>query len=116
MSTIEGGMISTNNTKIYEMARMMRSHGMLREIKNSKLKNIYKKKYKVLNSDFIFVMPGFNMRNNEIGALIGINQLKRLDSNNQKRKENYKLFLEKIDSTNFRTNFDTKGSCNYALH
>ena len=43
MSTIEGGMISTNNTKIYEMARMMRSHGMLREIKNSKLKNIYKK-------------------------------------------------------------------------
>ena len=115
MSTIEGGMISTNNTKIYEMARMMRSHGMLREIKNSKLKNIYKKKYKVLNSDFIFVMPGFNMRNNEIGALIGINQLKRLDSNNQKRKENYKLFLEKIDSTKFRTNFDTKGSCNYAF-
>ena len=115
MSTIEGGMISTNNTKIYEMARMMRSHGMLREIKNSKLKNIYKKKYKVLNSDFIFVMPGFNMRNNEIGALIGINQLKRLDSNNQKRKKNYKLFLEKIDSTKFRTNFDTKGSCNYAF-
>ena len=55
------------------------------------------------------------MRNNEIGALIGINQLKRLDSNNQKRKKNYKLFLEKIDSTKFRTNFDTKGSCNYAF-
>ena len=115
MSTIEGGMISTNNTKIYEMARMMRSHGMLREIKNNKLKNIYKKKYKVLNSDFIFMMPGFNMRNNEIGALIGINQLKRLDSNNQKRRKNYKLFLEKIDKTKFRTNFDTKGSCNYAF-
>ena len=45
MSTIEGGMISTNNTKIYEMARLMRSHGMLREIKNNKLKNIYKKKH-----------------------------------------------------------------------
>ena len=115
MSTIEGGMISTNNRKIYEMARMMRSHGMLREIKNNKLKNIYKKKYKNLNSEFIFMMPGFNMRNNEIGALIGINQLKRLDSNNLKRKRNYKLFLESIDSSKFRTNFDLKGSCNYAF-
>ena len=115
MSTIEGGMISTNNSKVYEMARMLRSHGMLREIESNKLKAYYKKKNKSLNSDFIFMMPGFNMRNNEIGALIGINQLKRLNSNNQKRKKNYKLFLSRIDKAKFRTDFDINGSCNYAF-
>ena len=115
MSTIEGGMISTNNKKIYEMARMVRSHGMLREIGNEKLKKIYQKKYKSLNSDFIFMLPGFNMRNNEIGALIGLNQLKRLNSNNNKRKANYKNFLGLLDKSKFRTNFDISGSCNYAF-
>ena len=115
MSTIEGGMISTNNKKIYEMARMVRSHGMLREIGNEKLKKIYQKKYKSLNSDFIFMLPGFNMRNNEIGALIGLNQLKRLNSNNNKRKANYKNFLDLLDKSKFRTNFDISGSCNYAF-
>ena len=115
MSTIEGGMISTNNSKVYEMARMLRSHGMLREIESNKLKAYYKKKNKSLNSDFIFMMPGFNMRNKEIGALIGINQLKRLNSNNQKRKKNYKLFLSRIDKAKFRTDFDINGSCNYAF-
>ena len=115
MSTIEGGMISTNNKKIYEMARMIRSHGMLREIGNEKLKKTYQKKYNSLNSDFIFMLPGFNMRNNEIGALIGLNQLRRLDGNNTKRKANYKYFLNQLDKNKFRTNFDTVGSCNYAF-
>ena len=32
MSTIEGGMVCTNNKKIYQIARSLRSHGMLREI------------------------------------------------------------------------------------
>ena len=115
MSTIEGGMISTNDTKIYETARMIRSHGMLREIGNTKQQSIYKKKYKNLNSDFIFMLPGFNMRNNEIGGLIGISQLKRLDSNNNKRKKNYEFFLKNLDSKKFKTDFAIKGSCNYAL-
>ena len=34
MSTIEGGMVCTNDKKIYEKARIFRSHGMLRESKN----------------------------------------------------------------------------------
>ena len=36
MSTIEGGMICTNNKKIYHIARALRSHGMAREAKNLK--------------------------------------------------------------------------------
>ena len=54
MSTIEGGMICTNSSDTYEILRMLRSHGMVREASSSKIKNVYLKKYKYLNKDFIF--------------------------------------------------------------
>lgn len=41
LSTIEGGMICTNNKKNYEILRMLRSHGMLREIKNKKKRKAF---------------------------------------------------------------------------
>ena len=51
------------------------------------------KKYPKLSPQFIFLHPTFNFRNNEIGAVIGINQLKRLDKNNSRaRTKNLKLF------------------------
>ena len=59
--------------------------------------------------------PGFNMRNDEISAVIGINQLKRLDSNNLKRKKNFEYFLSLIDPNIYENDFDLKGSCNYAF-
>ena len=42
-----------------------------------------KKKYHRLSPNFIFLYPAFNMRNNEMQAVIGLNQLKRLDRNNK---------------------------------
>ncbi len=83
MSTIEGGMVCTNDEEIYQMVRMLRSHGMVRESDSEELKNKYKKDHVDLNPDFIFAFPGYNLRNTEIGAVIGRNQLKRLDENNK---------------------------------
>lgn len=56
------------------------------------------------------------MRNNEISAVLGRNQLKRLDENNNKRIRNFSLFLEKLDSKKYRTDFQVEGSCNYAFN
>ena len=84
MSTIEGGMVCTNDDEIFEMLRMFRSHGLVRESTNEDLQTRYKKTYPSLNPDFIFAFPAYNVRNSEIGAVIGRNQLKRLDKNNQK--------------------------------
>ena len=64
---------------------------------------------------FIFLYPGYNFRNNEIGAAIGLSQLRSLDRNNNKRKENFRLFLKLLDNTKYRTDFDLEGSCNYAF-
>lgn len=116
MSTIEGGMVCTNDEKIYQILRMCRSHGMVREMTDEDLKNEYKSKYPDLNPDFIFAYPAYNMRNNEIGAVIGSNQLKRLDENNVKRNENYKYFLNNLDPKKYKTDFDLEGMSNYALN
>ena len=115
MSTIEGGMICTNNKKIYHIARALRSHGMAREIDDKKEENKIIKKYPKLSPKFIFLYPAYNFRNNEIGAVIGINQLKSLDKNNIKRKKNFLLFLKNLNSKMYITNFDLRGSCNYAF-
>tara|TARA_Y100001970_G_scaffold290527_1_gene424570 strand:+ start:1157 stop:2329 length:1173 start_codon:yes stop_codon:yes gene_type:complete len=115
MSTIEGGMICTNNKKIYHIARALRSHGMAREIDDKKEENKIIKKYPKLSPKFIFLYPAYNFRNNEIGAVIGINQLKSLDKNNKKRKKNFLLFLKNLNSKMYITNFDLRGSCNYAF-
>jgi CDP-6-deoxy-D-xylo-4-hexulose-3-dehydrase len=73
------------------------------------------KKYPYLSSKFIFLYPGYNFRNNEIGAAIGLSQLRSLDRNNNKRKKNFKIFIKLLDSSKYRTNFDLEGSCNYAF-
>ena len=115
MSTIEGGMICTNNKRIYELALMLRSHGMSRESNNYSFEKRMIKKYSSLSPKFIFLYPAYNFRNNEIGAIIGLNQLKSLDKNNIKRKKNLNLFLSLLDKNKYRTNFNLKGSCNYAF-
>jgi len=115
MSTIEGGMVSTNNFKTYENLRMLRSHGMIREASSDVTKQKFIKKYKDLNKDFIFSYPSFNVRSTELNANIGISQLKRLNKNNKIRSSNFKFFLKNLNKDKFYVDFDIRGSVNYAL-
>ena len=115
MTTIEGGMISTNSKEIYDMARSMRSHGLLREIEDLKVRKQTSKKYPDLNSEFIFLYPAHNMRPTEIGGILGLSQLKRLSKNIQKRNNNFEFFLSLLDSSKYRTDLDLRGHSNYAL-
>ncbi len=115
MSTIEGGMISTNDGDLYEALRMLRSHGMVRESGSETLKSSYTQKYPDLNPDFIFAFPAYNVRSTEINAVLGRAQLKRLDQNNERRRANFLLFLDHLDARKYRTDFELEGSCNYAF-
>ena len=72
MTTIEGGMVSTNNPKFYDKIRMRRSHGMVRESKSEVTKVSYKEKYPDLTPDFIFAHSAYNMRPTEIGGILGL--------------------------------------------
>ena len=115
ISTIEGGMICTNDKKIYQILRMLRSHGMLREANNKNLERKLIKKYSNLSPKFIFLYPGFNLRNNEISAVVGINQLKKLDKNNELSNRNFFYFLKNLNPEIFQTDFDLNGCSNYAF-
>ncbi len=115
MSTIEGGMVCTNDESTYESLRMLRSHGMVREMHNENHKQKWINDYQDLNEKFIFTKPAFNFRNNEIGALIGIEQLKRLDNMIKKRAENFEYFLDLLPDWCFK-GFNLKGQSNYAFN
>jgi len=116
MSTIEGGMICTNDPVVYEQARMLRSHGMVRESSDPVVKADYQKNYPELNPDFIFAYAAYNTRNTEIGGIMGRSQLKRLDKIVERRTENLKRFLSQIDPSKYRTDFKLEGSSNYAFN
>jgi len=93
ISTIEGGMISTNNYELYDLMRIKRSHGLARE---SERASSYYEKYPHLSNQFLFVTDGYNFRNHELGAVLGLSQLPRLNSYIDRRNNNYKKFLELI--------------------
>jgi CDP-6-deoxy-D-xylo-4-hexulose-3-dehydrase len=115
LSTIEGGMICTNDPEFYELCRVARSHGMVRESRDEAFRARYADSHPDLNPAFIFAFPAHNMRSTEINAVIGRNQLPRLDANNATRTRNLHRFLGGLDPAKFRTDFAIEGSSNYAF-
>ena len=115
MSTIEGGIISTNDHNFYQLCRSLRSHGMVREFTDEKLIEKYETENEDLSKDFIFIGPAHNFRSTELNAVLGLCQLKKLDSNNQIRIDNFKYFVDSLDSEKYYTDFRMDGQCNYAF-
>ena len=116
MSTIEGGMVCTDDDLVYQRARMLRSHGMVREASDPDLRRRYQQGHPALNPAFIFAYAAYNMRNTEIGGILGRSQLKRIDSIVQRRNQNLFRFLDRIDSGRYRTDFKLEGCSNYAFN
>lgn len=115
MSTIEGGMISTNDERFYQICLSLRSHGMVREMTDEKLKKSIIDTNKDLNKDFIFIHPAHNFRSTEINAVLGLSQLKKLDLNNHKRIENFNYFMKNLNSKKYHTDINLEGQSSYAF-
>ena len=115
MTTIEGGMISTDDPDFYDSVRMMRSHGLVRESKNPKTIEYYKSNYPSLNQDFVFSIAGHNMRSTELNAIIGLSQIKRLNMTIETRKSNFEYFVKGLNALHYQTNFLISGNSNYAF-
>jgi CDP-4-dehydro-6-deoxyglucose reductase, E1 len=114
ITTIEGGTICFNDNKLYDLAKLFRSHGMTREA-SSELQEQYKLSNPELNPLFTFAVAGFNMRSTELNAVLGLEQMKRLDYNIECRRNNLNTWLQHLDSFKFITSFNTKGNSNFAL-
>jgi CDP-6-deoxy-D-xylo-4-hexulose-3-dehydrase len=92
MTSIEGGIINTNDEELYELMRLKRSAGMAREASDEKFEQ-YKKENPNISPSFLFPTAGFNLRNHEICAVLGSSQLRRIDHIINCRKNNYQKFL-----------------------
>jgi len=116
MTTIEGGMVCTNDEEVYHTIRMLRSHGMVRECGNDKLKLAYKLQNPELNPDFIFAYAAYNMRNTELGGILGLSQLPSLTENVKIRNLNHEKFLSKLNQKKYYIGFKLIGASNYAFN
>ena len=112
MTTIEGGMVCTNNKETYEILLLLRSHGLLRELPKEIGVN---KSIEGLDPKFTFLLNGFNVRNMEMNALLGLRQLKKLDESIKIRNSNYNTFITNIDSDKYRTDFNSNGISSFCL-
>lgn len=88
LATVEGGIISTDNKDLYTLMRIKRSHGLAREADSETYEN-YKSKYPEIIPTFLFVTDGYNFRNTELGAVLGLEQIKRLSNIIKIRNNNY---------------------------
>ena len=116
MSTIEGGMICTNDPVVYQQARLLRSHGMVREANDPAFSEPFRANNTDLNPDFIFAYPAYNVRNTEIGGIMGNSQLKRIDHIIKSRNDHFMRFLDQINHRRFKTDFKLEGMSNYAFN
>tara|TARA_R110000796_G_scaffold96303_3_gene201971 strand:+ start:7801 stop:8964 length:1164 start_codon:yes stop_codon:yes gene_type:complete len=114
ITTIEGGMVCVNNPKLLDLVKLFRSHGMTREA-SPELQQEYKENYPNLNPLFTFAVAGFNMRSSELNAVLGIEQMKRLDNNIEARRVNLDIWLQNLDSTKFKIDYDIEGNSSFAL-
>lgn len=92
ISTMEGGVLVTNDTEIYHLARSIRAHGWTRDLPPDT--SVYEKRDDDFYEAYRFILPGYNARPLELSGAIGIEQLKKLDSMIETRRRNARLFTE----------------------
>jgi CDP-6-deoxy-D-xylo-4-hexulose-3-dehydrase len=93
MTTIEGGFVCTNDEELYNIMKMKRSHGMAREALPSKFEE-YKALHPDVHPQFLFMTDGYNFRSMELNAVLGLSQLRHLDSAIEIRRQIYDRFLK----------------------
>ena len=112
MTTIEGGMVCTDDEEVYEKLLLIRSHGLLRE-----LLPYMQVKYKdqKVDENFTFMVPGYNMRSTDFNAVLGQMQLKQLDKHNDTRRENFDVFANGLSKDKFYTDFKLEGNSSFCF-
>ncbi len=97
ISTIEGGMVCTDDEELYNLLKMIRSHGWDRD-SSEKYQKKYREEYNVDEFDafYKFYHPGFNLRSTDLQAHIGMRQIDKLDDICMKRQDNFWMYDEQI--------------------
>jgi CDP-6-deoxy-D-xylo-4-hexulose-3-dehydrase len=90
ISTMEGGVLATNNTELYHLAWSLRSHGWTRDLPQDS--TVFEKRDDDFFEAYRFILPGYNARPLELSGAVGSEQLKKLDAMVEIRRRNAALF------------------------
>lgn len=90
ISTMEGGMVATDDRETWELARCLRAHGWTRDLPDDT--TIYQKGADDFFEAYRFILPGYNVRPLELSGAIGIEQLKKLPDMTAARRKNWAYF------------------------
>jgi CDP-6-deoxy-D-xylo-4-hexulose-3-dehydrase len=97
ITTIEGGMLLTNDEEYAELARVLRAHGWVRDLQNQERIKKIMQQYPFIDPRFLFINMGFNIRPTEIQGALGIHQIKKLEEFIKIREENAKYWNEELN-------------------
>ena len=99
ISTMEGGMILTNNEEIYHILLSIRAHGWTRNLPKKNL--ICDKSDDPFYESFRFILPGYNVRPLELSGALGLQQIQKLPMLIEKRRANAAVFLKRMEDLDF---------------
>ncbi|WP_373002784.1 DegT/DnrJ/EryC1/StrS family aminotransferase [Sulfurimonas sp.] len=94
MSTMEGGLILTDDKEIYSLCKSLRNHGWTRDQDSDS--EIYQKKDDDFFEAYRFILPGYNVRPGELQGALGLQQIKKLPSMIKQRRKNALYFQSKF--------------------
>ncbi len=92
ISTMEGGLIATDDEELYHILLSIRSHGWTRHL--PKDNKVVEKSDNAFHESFRFVLPGYNVRPLDMSGALGKEQLRKLPAIISGRQENAKFFVE----------------------
>lgn len=87
ISTMEGGMIVTDDEELYQILLSLRAHGWTRNLPKQNLV-CEDKSDDPFEESFRFVLPGYNVRPLEMEGALGVEQVKRLPKMIEERRKN----------------------------
>ena len=97
LSTIEGGMVNTNDDELYHMMMMVRSHGWGKDLPKSEYDRLMSANdVDPFHQPFTFFIPGMNLRGTDLQAFIGINQVKKAAWAADSRHRNHLAYAERL--------------------
>ncbi len=95
ISTIEGGIIVTDDDRLYEYLKAMRAFGWVRDLQD---KDELAKANNGIDPRFLFITYGYNLRPTEIQGAFGIHQIRKLDQFIELRRNNAAYWNKKLSS------------------
>jgi CDP-4-dehydro-6-deoxyglucose reductase, E1 len=95
LSTIEGGMVCTDDDRLHDIMLHLRSHGWAKDIEPTKAEKLAGDAHvRPFNKTFTFYLAGYNFRSTDLNAHLGISQMKKAERVVQRRAENHKAYQE----------------------